>query len=54
MASLLIGVLALGSHARAQDDDLDEFLGMGLEDLLNVEVVTASRKPQTLAEAPAN
>jgi outer membrane receptor for ferrienterochelin and colicins len=54
VASLLIGVLALGSHARAQDDDLDEFLGMGLEDLLNVEVVTASRKPQTLAEAPAN
>ena len=40
--------------ARAADEDLDELLEMGLEDLMTFQVVTPSRKSQTISQAPAN
>ncbi|MDP6776878.1 MAG: TonB-dependent receptor plug domain-containing protein, partial [Candidatus Latescibacteria bacterium] len=49
--SVVFGSIGQG---HAQEEDLDQLLDMGLEALMDLEVVTASKKPQTVAEAPAN
>jgi len=38
----------------AAEDDLDDLLDMGLENLMDIQVVTPSRKSQTVSQAPAN
>jgi outer membrane cobalamin receptor len=36
-----------------QEQDLDKLLDLNMEELMNIEVVTASKKPQKLTEVPA-
>ena len=44
----------LAESVHAAGDDLDDLLDMGLENLMEFQVVTPSRKSQTVAQAPAN
>jgi len=51
-SSLLIIVILLFPQAFAIADDYEEFLELDLESLMNIEVVTASRRVQKISEAP--
>ena len=51
-SSLLIIVILLFPQAFAIADDYEEFLELDLEALMNIEVVTASRRAQKISEAP--
>jgi len=51
-SSLLIIVILLFPQAFAIADDYEEFLELDLEALMNIEVVSASRRVQKISEAP--
>ena len=53
LATFTLVTMALTLPALAQDAPLDDTLQLGLEDLMNVVVTSASRKSQTLAETAA-
>lgn len=38
----------------AAEDELDHLLATGLEDLMQIQVITPGRQRQTIAQAPAN
>ena len=50
---IFIGVITHSVNLHSQEQDLEKLLEFGLEELMNVEVVTASKKPQRLSEVPA-
>jgi len=52
--AFLMVLLGPSDRAHAQEKGLEDLLEMGLETLMDLEVVTASRKPQAISEAPAN
>jgi len=49
----LIFQVSTGTAAFAIDKEVDDILDLSLEELLNVEIVTASNKAEILADAPA-
>lgn len=56
---MVIGLIVFGPapHSFAQQQDANEpedFFEMSIEDLMNIEVVTPSRKPQAIDTAPSN
>ena len=57
LVSVFLQLVLTGSRAAAAGeggDDLDQLLSLGLETLMDVEVVTPGRKGQTISQAPAN
>ena len=52
--SALLLAASFARPATAQEDDLEELLNTGLEILMDIQVVTPSRKGQTIVQAPAN
>ena len=54
MLTAITSILSHAIHLCAQDDELDAMLEMGLGELVELEVFTASRKHQRISAAPAN
>ena len=54
LAVVLAGLLGPAGGSYAQEEGLDELLDMGLDALMDIQVVTASKKSQSISEAPAN
>ncbi len=50
---LFIIIIIQATTLYAQEQKLDELLDRNLEELMNIEVITASKKPQRLSEVPA-
>ena len=50
---LFIIIIIQATTLYAQEKKLDELLDRNLEELMNIEVITASKKPQRLSEVPA-
>lgn len=50
---IFIGVITHSVNLHSQEQDLEVLLEFSLEELMNMEVVTASKKPQRLSEVPA-
>jgi len=49
---LLTGMVLLFHPLGAKAEDYEDYLGLDLEALMNIEVVSASRRPQKISEAP--
>ncbi len=52
-ATLLVTWLSIFHTSQLQAKDLTDYFAMSLEELLNVEVITASKRSQTVNKAPA-
>jgi len=50
---LFIIIIIQATTLYAQEKKLDELIDRNLEELMNIEVITASKKPQRLSEVPA-
>ncbi len=53
MALMLLAGLFCSLEGYAQENSLDELLDLSLEELIDVQVVTATRKSQSISEVPA-
>lgn len=53
-ASILLGALLLPFHAEAQQLAQNDVRQMSIEELANVEITSVSRRPESLAQAPAS
>lgn len=50
---ILIAIVTLNTSLYAQEEGIDELLELSLEELLDVKVITATKKSQKLSEVPA-
>jgi hypothetical protein len=53
LAGSLVAGVAVTARAQAGAPTAGELVEMSLEDLMRIEVTTASKKPETLSDAPA-
>lgn len=53
MILIFIVIIIYNSNLYSQEKDLDKLLDLSMEELLNTQVVTASKKSQKLSEVPA-
>jgi hypothetical protein len=53
LAGSLVAGVAVTARAQAGAPTARELVEMSLEDLMRIEVTTASKKPETLSDAPA-
>ena len=54
LRQVLVVALAFSCLTAHASDELDQLLAQGLEDLMEIQVVTPGRQPQRIAQAPAN
>lgn len=53
VAGIVVAILGLGGVAAAEEDVIDELMGLDIDQLMNLEITSVSKRSERLFEAPA-